>query len=96
MHVILGRKPQINPVSTASSIAGFKKRIDTEIEEFHEKSVAEPPIKKAKTKNSNQPEWLKQLKEESAARYKENKESRAEAIGLLCDLSKYFLFYFFT
>lgn len=80
LHDILYKKPEINPASTASSIAGYKRRIAKDITNDETKHLSSP-----KKRKKNQPEWVEDLRKDAALRHEENLQVKNKFISCFMD-----------
>ncbi|XP_051176396.1 uncharacterized protein LOC127291354 isoform X2 [Leptopilina boulardi] len=81
LHSILFVKPEINPVATASSIAGYKRRLAEDIKNDEKEHLTSQNKKKKK----NHPEWLQELRKDAALRHEENLELKNKFISSFID-----------
>lgn len=79
LHSILFVKPEINPVATASSIAGYKRRLAEDIKNDETEHLTSQNKKKKK----NHPEWLQELRKDAALRHEENLELKNKFISFM-------------
>lgn len=79
------RKPQIKPVAVASSISGYKERIEKEVED--ESIEDDEPIRKgSKRKREKEPPiWWREEMTKSAERYERQYELQNKLVSSFAD-----------
>ncbi|XP_043482559.1 uncharacterized protein LOC122511418 [Leptopilina heterotoma] len=83
LHEILFKKPEINPVATASNISGYKKRIAKEVEEENE---IKPSCSSKNKKIKTEPEWLQEMRKDAALRHEQNLECKNKFVSTFTEL----------